>query len=202
MGERFVAAVPGSAVATGTAAVPANDAVPDAVVGAAGLLGWHGVVLPRTELLGKRVFPVVTVDRRAHEHRSVTGSGPVLDLDVLETWEWPETFPFREPEVVRLHGVISRERRWPAALAAASRLRGFASDAVVLGDGDGGGDEVARCLAACRRAMSGLVRDTGTATELLRHARPGRSARARRSPLDRWIEERLYGRVLDLGVLT
>ena len=87
----------------------ARDAEPWTTVD---VLGWSGTVVPKLNVLGVCVDVVVRVDLAAHAARRV---GPVLDRDVLSTWEWPEAV--REPEVVRLVGVLAGGGHWRRALA-------------------------------------------------------------------------------------
>lgn len=159
-----------------------RDAEPWTTVG---VLGWSGTVVPRLKVLGVCVDAVVRVDHDAHARRV----GPVLDRDVLATWEWPEAV--REPEVVRLVGVLAGGGHWRRALADAVRLSGFCPVAVVGVD-----DE--RCRLECAYAGVGLVVDG-----LVVVAAPGsRAVGARRRTLDRWVEELVYQRLISDGVLA
>ncbi|MEO6082857.1 MAG: hypothetical protein ABIQ18_07105 [Umezawaea sp.] len=150
------------------------------------VLGWSGTVVPRLNVLGVCVDPVVRVDHDAHARRRV---GPVLDRDVLATWEWPEAV--REPEVVRLVGVLAGGGHWRRALGDAVRLSGFCPVAVVGVD-----DE--RCRLECAYAGVGLVVDGRVVVP----AREARAVGARRRTLDRWVEELVYQRLITDGVLA
>lgn len=149
-------------------------------------LGWVGTWVERVVLLGVRVDVVVRVDAVAHAARR---AGPVLDRDVLATWEWPEAV--REPEVVRLVGVLAAGAHWRRALGDAVRLSGFCPVAVVGVD-----DE--RCRLECAYAGVGLVVDGAVVVE----PRDGRAVGARRRTLDRWVEEVVYQRLIVDGVLA
>jgi hypothetical protein len=149
-------------------------------------LGWVGALVERVVVLGVRVDVVVRVDAVAHAARRV---GPVLDRDVLATWEWPESV--REPEVVRLVGVLATGAHWRRALGDAVRLSGFCPVAIV-----GVADE--RCRLECAYAGVGLVVDGLVVVE----PRSGRAAGARRRTLDRWVEESVYQRLIADGVLA
>jgi hypothetical protein len=159
-----------------------RDAEPWTTVG---VLGWSGTVVPKMKALGVCVDVVVRVDRVAHAARRV---GPVLDRDVLATWEWPEVV--REPEVVRLVGVVASGPHWRRALGDAVRLSGFCAVAIVGVD-----DE--RCRLECAFAGVGLVVDGVVVVE----PRGGRAVGARRRTLDRWVEELIYQRLIVDGVL-
>ncbi|MEU5690326.1 hypothetical protein [Actinosynnema sp. NPDC020468] len=147
-------------------------------------LGWAGVLVPGVRLFGVTADVVARVDARAHARRS----GPVLDRDVLATWEWPEAR--REPEVVRLVGALCANRSWRRARTEAVRLGGFCATAVVLADAP------EECLLECAYAGVGVV----VGGEVLVTPRPGRVDGARRRTLDRWVEEVVYERLLTLGL--
>ena len=153
--------------------------------GEARALGWAGTVVPRVKVLGVCVDVVVRVDVDAHAARR---EGPVLDRDVLATWEWPEAV--REPEVVRLVGAVASGTHWRRALGDAVRLSGFCPVAVVGVD-----DE--RCRLECAYAGVGLVVDG----RVLVAPRDERAEGARRRTLDRWVEELVYQRLIADGVL-
>ena len=155
---------------------------------AAGVLGWSGTVVPRMKLLGVRPDVVVRVDHAAHARRLATGDAPVLDRDVLATWEWPESV--RAPEVVRLVGALGTGTHWRRALGDAVRLSGFCPVAIVGVD-----DE--RCRLECAYAGVGLVADG----RLVVPTSGGRAVGARRRTLDRWVEESVYQRLIADGVL-
>ncbi|MCS7476117.1 hypothetical protein ACFFQW_08965 [Umezawaea endophytica] len=153
--------------------------------GEARALGWVGTVVPRVKVLGVVVDVVVRVDVVAHAARR---AGPVLDRDVLATWEWPEAV--REPEVVRLVGVVATGTHWRGALRDAVRLSGFCAVAIV-------GVDEERCRLECAYAGVGLVVE-GTVVVV---PRGGRAVGARRRTLDRWVEELVYQRLIVDGVL-
>lgn len=57
---------------------------------AAALLGWNGVVLPATTLLGRKVSIVAKLKTDVHAERIAMGVGPVADRALVDTWTWPE----------------------------------------------------------------------------------------------------------------
>jgi hypothetical protein len=155
------------------------------------VLGWSGVLVPEVKVLGVRADLVVRIDHAAHVARRASGHGPVLDRDVLATWEWPES-SFRAPEVVSLVGAVGVGTTWRRALAAAVRLHGFCSTAVVVEEDD------EECRLECAYLGVGLV----AAGRLVDSGHTGRSPRAHRRTLDRWLEELVYERLIDDGVLA
>ena len=148
-------------------------------------LGWDGTVVPGVRLLGVRVDVVVEIDHAAHRERHW---GPVLDRDVLATWEWPEVVA--EPGVVKLVGVVASGAHWRRALGDAVRLSGFCPVAIV-----GVADEA--CRVECAYAGVGLVVDG----RVVEPPRAGRAEGARRRTLDRWVEETVYARLIADGTL-
>nr|QEO75057.1 hypothetical protein [uncultured bacterium] len=155
-------------------------------VSIADVLGWDGVLVPGFKVLGVQVDAVVRIDRRAHAARTA----PALDHDVLTMWEWPENPG--EPRVTELVGVLSRDPSWRKGLKAVGRLGGFCAGAIV-----GTHDE--QCRLECAYFGVSLIDGEGN---LIQQGRTGRSPRARRRTLDRWVEELVYARLLDDGVLA
>jgi hypothetical protein len=166
---------------------------------AARALDWPGQVLPDVVLLGTRTAMVIQVDLAAHARRG--GGGPVLDYDTLTVWEWPEAAGHCPPSVTRLAGVlVPAGRSWGRAVAVARRWTGFGPCAVLLP----AGVDPPGCRLECGYAgiaVVGLGAGDGP-PRLLQAGRRGRSERARRRPLDRWVEEKLYQRLLAAGQLT
>lgn len=179
----------------------AQASVPLEVRQTALALGWPGRAAGLTTILGVSVFPVVSMDERAHRLRCESGQGPMLDLDVLETWEWPETSVGRAPEVIRLHGALSERRSWRYALSDVARLRGFCATAIVVGHDLTSEGQRAKCELECSFSETALVYK---AHDTLRVRLPGRSGRcfgARRRTLDRWVEELIYQQIIADGVM-
>ena len=136
-------------------------------------------------VLGVQVDAVVEVDELAHARRGE----PMLDHDTLAMWEWPGS---AQPSVTRLVGVLSREPDWRKGLKAVGRMRGFCAGAIVGPD-----DEV--CRLECAYFGVSLLDNEGG---LIHAGAAGRSPRARRRTLDRWVEELAYGRLIEDGVLA
>jgi hypothetical protein len=169
---------------------------------AARVLDWPGEVLPDVVLLGTRTSMVIELDPAAHAGRAAAGLGPVTDLDTLAIWEWPEAAGHCPPSPVRLAGVlVPATRSWGRAVAVARRWRGFGPAAVLLPPAA----DPAGCRLECGYAgvgVIGLGAADGDPPRILQPGRPGRSERARRRPLDRWVEEKIYRRLLDSGALS
>lgn len=177
----------------------------DPMSAAAVALGWSGVLVQDVRLFDTRVAMVVDVDVDAHTARwsQADGGLPMLDGDVLAMWEWPEGREVFPSCVVSLTGVlVPVGRSWRQALTVARHWRGFAATAIVTAPGgDGVGEE---CLLEC--AYSGVAVASSQmdreSVAVVQPGRPARMATARRGTLDRWVEEKLYERLLADGVLT
>jgi hypothetical protein len=195
----------GAAAAVPTSTLPLRPGTdPDRLAAAATALGWPGLALPGVRLLGSAMVPVLAVDLAAHERRRQAGcAAPMSDVDTLAVWEWPQAREACPPTATRLLGVlVPAGRSWAAAAATARRWAGFGATAILLPT-----DEATElCRLECGYAgiaIAGTVpgADAG-AVRLLQAGRPGRSEKARRRTLDRWVEEQLYGRLLIAGVLA
>lgn len=155
-------------------------------------LGWRGVALPETTLLGIRLTPVVVLDGGAHRARLRSGDGPQRDAETLAVWEWPETVA--PPPALRLVGGLFRAGRgWRGALADAGRWRGFGAAAVLVELPEPVDD-----LCRLEHQIRGVGLVAGGCCEVA--AEPGRRAPARRRTADRWVEEVLYAEALAAGV--
>jgi hypothetical protein len=161
-------------------------------------LGWTGLAVPGVALLGTRVTLVVSVDAAAHAARAGTGDGPMLDIDTLASWEWPESAA--PPPVVALVGAVIGTpagapvppAAWRRATAAARRWAAFTGTAIHLT-----GPASPLCRLECGYAGIAVV-----GPDLVLPGRAGRAWGARRRALDRWVEEWVYRRLLSDGVLT
>ncbi|MBB5957588.1 hypothetical protein FHS29_004183 [Saccharothrix tamanrassetensis] len=152
------------------------------------VLGWSGVHVPRVKVLGIEADAVVRVDPAAHDLRRAAGQGPVLDHDVLSTWDWPEARDVRAPEVVRLVGMVCGGPSWRRALGAAARLGAFCETAITV-------EEVTdECRLECAYFGVHLL----VAGRLVQE---GRRSRPPRRTLDRWVEESVYERLITDGML-
>jgi hypothetical protein len=162
-------------------------------------LGWTGLAVPGVALLGTRVTLVVSVDAAAHAARADAGAGPMLDIDTLAIWEWPESAA--PPPVVALVGALigtpvgapAAPATWRRAAAAGRRWAPFTATAIHLA-----GPASPLCRLECGYAGIAVV----VGPDLVLPGRAGRAWGARRRALDRWVEEWVYRRLLSDGVLT
>lgn len=159
-------------------------------------LGWSGVVLPGMCLFGKTVTVVVDVDEQVRERRQASHPGVEFDPDTLAVWEFPEaagTFP---PSPVRLVGVVTTVWRGSAVagLRDAGRWRGFAASALWLPAPVADDDLL---LEADYAGVWVAARTTTGGARLVQEGAV-RASTARRTTLDRWVEEKCYQRVLAL----
>jgi hypothetical protein len=172
---------------------------------AADALGWEGHLVSGVRLLGTEVDMIVSIDHATHQRRRTIGAAtPMLDSDVLSMWEWPEAVAVALPSVVSLVGVIATTPGRGAPLRAVATARdwgGFAASAVLLNPTE---TVTERLLLECTYSGLGVVAVSadGAGMSVVRHGRAGRADGARRTGLDRWVEEHLYGRLLADAVLT
>lgn len=99
---------------------------------AAAQLGWTGVVLPETTILGRKVCVVAKLRTDVHAERIAMGAGPVADRATVDTWTWPElagTAPAPAAEIV---GVLAVARHWRTAMASAVPFARYGEAALVL----------------------------------------------------------------------
>ena len=99
---------------------------------AAAQLGWNGVVLPETTILGRKVCVVAKLRTDVHAERIAMGAGPVADRATVDTWTWPElagTAPAPAAEIV---GVLAVARHWRTAMASAVPFARYGEAAMVL----------------------------------------------------------------------
>lgn len=99
---------------------------------AAEQLGWTGVVLPQTTLLGRRVHLVARLRTDVHAERIATGMGPVTDKAAVSTWTWPELADTAPSAAVEIVGVVAVARHWRTALAWAVPFTRYFPAAMVL----------------------------------------------------------------------
>lgn len=168
---------------------------------AAAALGWDGAIAEDMSLFGQRVAVVAEVDWRAHRQRVLSGQGPVTDRMSVALWEWPEYQATMPPSAVALLGVVSRGTRWQRALATAGGFVGFCSTAIVVEQNH---DLNRHCLVTAHLYGVSVLRTAPNEDlpKLVQVGRNGPVATARPSLLSRWVEELVYARFLDEGVIT
>lgn len=162
---------------------------------AAEALGWSGVVVPDVSLLGTHVSVVVVRDAAAHEWRLENRCAePLLDPDSLAMWEWPQGRGLFPPSAVSIQGVLAGVERSPRnALSTARKWRGFAATAVALPSVAAASRDL---LLECSYSGVAVVCEDQDEARIIQPGHAGRLATARRTTVDRWIEEKLYGRLL------
>ncbi|MFL6142693.1 MAG: hypothetical protein ACJ72N_12605 [Labedaea sp.] len=194
-----------TAVPDGVKALPAPLVPPvelpapadDLAVAAAKQLGWSGIVLPETRLLGRRVCLVVELLTEAHAERICLGQLPVTDRESVATWVWPE-FAGKVPEpAVRVVGAIAVARHWRTGLANVVPFLRYGDAAVVLPTAVVLTDDyVANCLPRARGYGVAVVRTEPDAEVDLDLPGRGERAHAGVDGVHRWLSELAYDRIL------
>ena len=186
--------------------IGADDAevlcAPEYLAGAAvKALGWNGTVLPPAALLGRRVAVVAELLDEVHERRVASGWGPVTDRVSVSTWHWPEMAHLVPPPAVRLCGVLAPARHWRTGLAGTAPFAGLCATALLLPA------HIARDLQC--RTHAGRYGPTVVAAagpddldpDAVDVVQPGRlmpAAATRSNPINRWVHEVVYDRLLRL----
>jgi len=169
---------------------------------AAAALHWAGELVTDVRLFGTRIAAVLIVDQAAHTVRQGMGCAAAeLDPATLAIWEWPEGRDAFPPTVAALVGVLvpvdGRGAR--RAVATARGWSGFCSSAVLLDDTTAATEDLRlECVFA---DVALVAADPPGGATLIQPGQVGRAATARRTTLDRWVEEQMYGRLLADGVL-
>ena len=164
-------------------------------------LGWIGEVLPDVSLLGMRASVVVLLDRDAHAQRRQAGTDhAVTDADTLAMWEWPEAGEAFPPSAVSIVGAVARHGRDAHDLMRSARKwRGFAASGIMLPAGEVLPEDL---RLECTYSGIAVARVSADQVEVEVDASPGRVSTARRTTIDRWLEEHLYGMLLARTDLT
>lgn len=109
--------------------------VPPVVSTAVSMIGWPGVVLPRTRVARALLYPVVVIDEVAWATRESSGQGPTLDRSVLASWEAPSRpGPNSPPSPVHVVGFVSTARL-RSAFEVLDELSGYAAGMVITSSG-------------------------------------------------------------------
>lgn len=160
------------------------------------VLGWSGSLVRNITLFGSRVSVLVQIDEEAHAFRQRTNTPPVPDRASVAIWEWPElTAP---PSVVALSAVMATGSRWQQGMKVVSGFAGFSSTVLLLTQ-----DTPAprSCLADAERYGVWVVRAGSSDTLVEYRGRVGPVATARPTTVTRWIEELVYARLIEDGLL-
>ncbi|WP_410658665.1 hypothetical protein [Amycolatopsis sp. lyj-112] len=99
---------------------------------AAALLGWNGVVLPETTVLGRKICVVARLRTDVHAERIAMGMGPVVDRATVDTWTWPELAATAPAPAAEIIGVLAVARHWRTAMASAVPFARYGEAAMVL----------------------------------------------------------------------
>jgi hypothetical protein len=184
--------------------LPGADAVivtDSSLAQAAMVLAWDGVVVEDMRLFSQRVTVVAKIDQDAHQSRIASGWAPVTDRMSIALWKWPEHQATMPPSAVSLSGVIARGKRWQRVLAAAAGFVGFCSTAIMLEQEHAPNQH---CLITAHLDGVAVVR-AGVGPQdvvLVQAGRQGPVPTARPSTVSRWVEELVYQRLIEDGVLS
>lgn len=182
----------------------ARQTVPASVEAAVRAAGWPGIVLPKAQVLGVLVYPVVRFTGAAA--RLSAGQGPQRRLEILESWEaWSgEESPPEAP--LRVLGFVSCQKLWSTAVEGVRCLSGLGAGMVIrrrcpptmaLLDADATGVWVVQVRA--HDPVSAVACDRA---QVLVTGRFGALSTAQRVPATRLMEEALFAHALHFGALT
>jgi len=164
---------------------------------AAAQLGWNGVVLPETTILGRKVCVVAKLRTDVHAERIAMGAGPVADRATVDTWTWPElagTAPAPAAEIV---GVLAVARHWRTAMASAVPFARYGEAAMVLpSPAVLTEDYVGNCLPRARAyGLAVVTADPNAVVDLDLEGRTERVVLAE-DPVSRLVNEMVYDHLL------
>ncbi|MGW5715633.1 hypothetical protein ACWEVP_05660 [Amycolatopsis sp. NPDC003865] len=164
---------------------------------AAAQLGWNGVVLPETTILGRKVCVVAKLRTDVHAERIAMGAGPVADRATVDTWTWPElagTAPAPAAEIV---GVLAVARHWRTAMASAVPFARYGEAALVLpSPAILTEDYVGNCLPRARAyGLAVVTADPNAVVDLDLEGRTERVVLAE-DPVSRLVNELVYDHLL------
>ncbi|HET6710171.1 MULTISPECIES: hypothetical protein [unclassified Amycolatopsis] len=164
---------------------------------AAAQLGWNGVVLPETTILGRKVCVVAKLRTDVHAERIAMGAGPVADRATVDTWTWPElagTAPAPAAEIV---GVLAVARHWRTAMASAVPFARYGEAAMVLpSPAILTEDYVGNCLPRARAyGLAVVTADPNAVVDLDLEGRTERVVLAE-DPISRLVNELVYDHLL------
>jgi len=164
---------------------------------AAAQLGWNGIVLPETTILGRKVCVVAKLRTDVHAERIAMGAGPVADRATVDTWTWPElagTAPAPAAEIV---GVLAVARHWRTAMASAVPFARYGEAALVLpSPAVLTEDYVGNCLPRARAyGLAVVTADPNAVVDLDLEGRTERVLLAE-DPVSRLVNEVVYDHLL------
>ena len=164
---------------------------------AAAQLGWNGIILPETTILGRKVCVVAKLRTDVHAERIAMGAGPVADRATVDTWTWPElagTAPAPAAEIV---GVLAVARHWRTAMASAVPFARYGEAAMVLpSPAVLTEDYVGNCLPRARAyGLAVVTADPNAVVDLDLEGRTERVVLAE-DPVSRLVNELVYDHLL------
>jgi hypothetical protein len=203
----FVAGIPGRAAVTENVQAPLGMHAPsvelpapatELAAAAVERLGWGGVALPPTTVLGRRVVLVAELLPDAHAERICLGIRPETDRATVATWVWPE-FAGRVPTpATRIVGVIAVAKHWRTGLASVAPFSRYGDTAVVLPSSVIlTSDYLANCLPRARTFGVAVVSaDPDSRVDVDLPTRSERTLAAEDATM-RWVSEVAYAQFLD-----
>jgi hypothetical protein len=164
---------------------------------AAAQLGWNGVVLPETTILGRKVCVVAKLRTDVHAERIAMGAGPVADRATVDTWTWPELAGTAPAPAAEIIGVLAVARHWRTAMASAVPFARYGEAALVLpSPAVLTEDYVGNCLPRARAyGLAIVTADPNSVVDLDLEGRTERVLLAE-DPVSRLVNEVVYDHLL------
>ncbi|WP_414943509.1 hypothetical protein [Amycolatopsis sp. cmx-11-32] len=164
---------------------------------AAALLGWNGIVLPETTVLGRKICVVARLRTDVHAERIAMGMGPVVDRATVDTWTWPELAATAPAPAAEIIGVLAVARHWRTAMASAVPFARYGEAAMVLpSPAVLTEDYVGNCLPRARAYGLGIVAaDPNAVTDLDLEGHNERMI-LDEDPVSRLVNEIVYDQLL------
>ncbi|MFI9449273.1 hypothetical protein DL991_05735 [Amycolatopsis sp. WAC 01375] len=164
---------------------------------AAALLGWNGIVLPETTVLGRKICVVARLRTDVHAERIAMGMGPVVDRATVDTWTWPELAATAPAPAAEIIGVLAVARHWRTAMASAVPFARYGEAAMVLpSPAVLTEDYVGNCLPRARAYGLGIVSaDPNAVTDLDLEGHNERMI-LDEDPVSRLVNEIVYDQLL------
>ncbi|MFK0243348.1 hypothetical protein ACIQUM_01520 [Amycolatopsis azurea] len=164
---------------------------------AAALLGWNGIVLPETTVLGRKICVVARLRTDVHAERIAMGMGPVVDRATVDTWTWPELAATAPAPAAEIIGVLAVARHWRTAMASAVPFARYGEAAMVLpSPAVLTEDYVGNCLPRARAYGLGIVTaDPNAVTDLDLEGHNERML-LDEDPVSRLVNEIVYDQLL------
>ncbi|WET79750.1 hypothetical protein P3102_00345 [Amycolatopsis sp. QT-25] len=164
---------------------------------AAALLGWNGIVLPETTVLGRKICVVARLRTDVHAERIAMGMGPVVDRATVDTWTWPELAATAPAPAAEIIGVLAVARHWRTAMASAVPFARYGEAAMVLpSPAVLTEDYVGNCLPRARAYGLGIVSaDPNAVTDLDLDGHEERMI-LDEDPVSRLVNEIVYDQLL------